>query len=208
LAQAAHAEAAWLAGDDDTARTQAQIALAATPTTVSPWLVGDLRRWAHLPGGPPEPAGEGPLTPFDMEISGDWQAAADAWIGRGCPYDAAIAQLGGDISAVESAVATFRKFGARAAARRAQQRLAELRGRTPPGRRADTLSDPNGLTRREREVLELVAGGRSDAQIAAVLHISPKTAGTHVSSILAKLGVDNRVQAAAVALQRQPGPTA
>ncbi|MCV7100652.1 response regulator transcription factor, partial [Mycobacterium palustre] len=84
-------------------------------------------------------------------------------------------------------------------ARRARQRLAALRGPTRRGRHADTRADPNGLTRREREVLELLADGRSDAQIAATLHISPKTAGSHVGSILVKLGVTNRTQAAAYA---------
>jgi DNA-binding NarL/FixJ family response regulator len=59
------------------------------------------------------------------------------------------------------------------------------------------------LTRREREVLELLADGHSDAQIAATLHISPKTAGSHVSSILIKLGVANRTQAAALARQQR-----
>jgi hypothetical protein len=117
LVQAARAEAAWLDGDDDTARTQARIVLDATPTNVSPWLVGDLRRWAHLPGGPPESVSGDPLTPYDSEISGDWQAAADAWTRRGCPYDAAIAHLGGDSVAVRTALDTFRRLGARAAAR-------------------------------------------------------------------------------------------
>jgi DNA-binding CsgD family transcriptional regulator len=56
-----------------------------------------------------------------------------------------------------------------------------------------------GLTHREREVLFQVAAGRSNAQIAKVLFISPKTAGVHVSNILAKLGVASRVEAAAVA---------
>jgi DNA-binding NarL/FixJ family response regulator len=97
----------------------------------------------------------------------------------------------------------FRQLGARAAVQRAQQRLATLRGRTPCSRRADTLADPDGLTRREREVLELLVQRRSDAEIAAALHISPKTAGCHVSSILAKLGVDNRIQAAAHARHGQ-----
>ena len=69
-------------------------------------------------------------------------AAAEAWTGRGCLYDAALAQLGGDISAVKSALATFRRVGARAAARRAEQRLAALRERVPRTRRADKLSDP------------------------------------------------------------------
>jgi len=56
-----------------------------------------------------------------------------------------------------------------------------------------------GLTRRECEVLALVAAGRSNRQIAQALFISPKTASVHVSNILAKLGVAGRVEAAAVA---------
>jgi DNA-binding CsgD family transcriptional regulator len=60
-------------------------------------------------------------------------------------------------------------------------------------------SVPFGLTDREREVLALVAAGRSNGQIAAALFISPKTASVHVSNILAKLGVSGRVEAAAVA---------
>jgi DNA-binding NarL/FixJ family response regulator len=55
------------------------------------------------------------------------------------------------------------------------------------------------LTAREREVLELVADGRSNGQIADALFISRKTASVHVSNILAKLGVSTRGEAAAVA---------
>jgi DNA-binding NarL/FixJ family response regulator len=55
------------------------------------------------------------------------------------------------------------------------------------------------LTSREREVLRLIAAGRSNREIASVLFIAPKTASVHVSNILAKLGVDSRVEAAAVA---------
>ena len=56
-----------------------------------------------------------------------------------------------------------------------------------------------GLTRRETEVLALVAEGRTNRQIGQELFITPKTAGLHVSRILAKLGVTGRVEAAAVA---------
>ncbi len=59
--------------------------------------------------------------------------------------------------------------------------------------------DPFGLTPREHEVLGLVALGRTNRQIAQTLFITEKTAGLHVSNILAKLGVANRVEAAAVA---------
>jgi DNA-binding CsgD family transcriptional regulator len=201
---AARAEAAWLAGDDDTARAEAQggLALAAAGHPGDPWLVGHLRRWAHLAGAPIDSAPTiDTVTPYRHEINGDWQAAAEEWTRRDCPYDAAIAQLGGDATAVEAALATFRRLGAKAAARRAQQRLTALRGTRSRGRNSDTLSDPDGLTRREREVLTLIAAGHSDAEIATKLSISPKTAGHHVAAILTKLGVENRTQAAAHSLQ-------
>jgi DNA-binding CsgD family transcriptional regulator len=57
------------------------------------------------------------------------------------------------------------------------------------------------LTRREREVLELVAAGATNRQIGAMLYISTKTASVHVSRILAKLGAASRGEAAAVARQ-------
>ncbi|MFJ4525057.1 AAA family ATPase [Streptomyces sp. NPDC088810] len=56
-----------------------------------------------------------------------------------------------------------------------------------------------GLTSRERDVLGLVAAGRTNRQIAEELFISPKTASVHVSNILSKLGVSGRGEAAAVA---------
>lgn len=60
-------------------------------------------------------------------------------------------------------------------------------------------ADRYGLTPREREVLDLVAAGRSNADIAESLFISPKTASVHVSNILAKVGAANRAEAAAIA---------
>ena len=57
------------------------------------------------------------------------------------------------------------------------------------------------LTRREREVLALLAEGRTNRQIADQLFISESTAGVHVSNILGKLGVTGRTEAAAVAFR-------
>ncbi|WP_375537885.1 AAA family ATPase [Streptomyces sp. Amel2xB2] len=68
-------------------------------------------------------------------------------------------------------------------------------GPAPVQEPADTF----GLTQRERDVLHLVADGRSNRQIAEQLFISPKTASVHVSNILAKLGVAGRGEAAAMA---------
>ena len=62
-------------------------------------------------------------------------------------------------------------------------------------------ADPFGLTARERDVLSLVAAGYTNRQIAEELFISQNTAGVHVSNILGKLGVSNRVEAASVAMR-------
>jgi DNA-binding CsgD family transcriptional regulator len=56
-----------------------------------------------------------------------------------------------------------------------------------------------GLTRREEEVLALVAEGRTNRQLGQALFITPKTAGVHVTRILAKLGVGGRGEAATIA---------
>jgi DNA-binding NarL/FixJ family response regulator len=59
-----------------------------------------------------------------------------------------------------------------------------------------TREHPLGLTWREREVLELICAGHTNAEIAGKLFISAKTAGHHVSAVLAKLGVPTRHAAA------------
>ena len=70
-------------------------------------------------------------------------------------------------------------------------------------RRGQTAVVPAAsLTEREREVLRLVAEGRDNQEIAEALTISPSTVKNHVSSILEKLGLENRIQAAVYAVRR------
>ena len=61
------------------------------------------------------------------------------------------------------------------------------------------VAGPDALTPREREVVALLAEGLSNAELAARLYISPKTAAVHVSNILAKLGMASRAEIAAFA---------
>jgi non-specific serine/threonine protein kinase len=85
--------------------------------------------------------------------------------------------------------------------------LAEAERGTPPafwpaiGERAGRAGTPFGLTARELEVLRLVAAGRTNREIATALFVTPRTAATHITHILAKLGVATRSEAAAWAVR-------
>ena len=76
--------------------------------------------------------------------------------------------------------------------------LQRLRG--PAARRREEPT-PSRLSDREMQVLRLIANGQDNAQIAAELHISPKTVKNHISNILMKLQIENRIQAAVFAVR-------
>jgi DNA-binding NarL/FixJ family response regulator len=68
-------------------------------------------------------------------------------------------------------------------------------------RTGPVLQHDFGLSRRELEVLALIAEGRSNPEIGRQLFITRKTVAVHVSNILTKLGVSGRVEAAAAAIR-------
>ena len=147
-------------------------------------------------------------------------AASEAWATIGWPYASALEQL---LSAQIKAAAGDREGAAEtvtAASRTARQLgapwlLAELEGLAARARLGDGLvreqrpaaakpvtdapEDPFGLTRRERQVLALVAEGATNREVGQQLFMAEKTASVHVSRILAKLDVRSRTEAAAVA---------
>ncbi|WP_328466859.1 AAA family ATPase [Actinoplanes sp. NBC_00393] len=133
-----------------------------------------------------------------------WRAAVEAWRVDGQPYQLAVVLLG-----FAEAVAADRAAAGEAIAE--SMAIATSLGAVPLIEAAEVLARRLGvrgsavaagtevLTAREREVLRLVAEGQSNSRIAQRLFISPKTASVHVSRIIAKLSVSNRVEAAAVA---------
>jgi DNA-binding CsgD family transcriptional regulator len=155
--------------------------------------------WAQRLGWDP-PDGD-VVGPVALELNGQHAEAAAAWDQLGYPLHAAIAGAmapNADLAALFDGLAAMGADGTAQALRRELRRRG-VRG-VPRGGRAATRENPAGLTARELEVLGLVAAGHTNADIAAELYISEKTAGHHVSSVLTKLGVSNRGQAAALAL--------
>ena len=77
--------------------------------------------------------------------------------------------------------------------------LQRVRASSSSQREAETIQSE--LSDREIEVLKLIANGKDNAEIAGELHISPKTVKNHISNILMKLQIENRIQAAVYAVR-------
>ena len=69
----------------------------------------------------------------------------------------------------------------------------------------DDTDDANELTVREREILPLIAAGKTNKEIGAAVFLAEKTVKNYVSSILAKLGLDRRTQVPAFVAEHETG---
>jgi DNA-binding CsgD family transcriptional regulator len=211
LAELARARRPGQPAPDDTTATTLLERLGQAATGPAAAGIPELAAW-HALGLAERTRQDGPSDPAA------WAAAVAAWERLGQPYrvayagfrhaEALLAAGDRDSAAVVlgRAAEVTGRLGARpldtevqALARRARLDLSPPAGAAAPAAAAPTPAELLGLTPREAEVLALVAAGRSNRQIAQALFISPKTAGVHVSNILAKLGVAGRVEAAAIA---------
>ena len=185
----AAAELAWLHGDDALlAETEDVVTLALE--LGQDGVVEELRRW-RVRGGL-------------EERSDDPQAEAERWAELGMPYEAALALADTNrVANLRRAYDELQELGAGGAAARVARLLRERGERgVPRGPRRTTRDNPAGLTRRELDVLALLAEGHRNAEIAERLVVSPRTVDHHVSTILRKLAVETRGQAAAEAGRR------
>jgi DNA-binding CsgD family transcriptional regulator len=196
---AALADAAWLVGDRDAVIREVSEGYALARIQRDPWTKGMLAVWLWRVDALTE-IPEGIAAPYTLEMARDWRGAADAWEKLGCPYERAnmLGWYGGE-SEQREALAVFEQLGASAAAQalRKQMRASGVRG-IPRGSRESTRLDPHGLTKREAQILKLLAAGLRNSAIAKRLFLSTKTVDHHVSAILTKLGVPSRAEAAAM----------
>jgi DNA-binding NarL/FixJ family response regulator len=103
------------------------------------------------------------------------------------------------VSLLRTNLDRFRALGSDAMCRRIEAQLRGLGARAPSGRGE---AGAGGLSARELEVLGLVAEGLTNKQIAEALVLSPNTVIRHVANIFAKLGVNSRAAAVAIASER------
>lgn len=196
-AAAARAEAMVLAGRPERIPPLVEETYRQAVTREHPWAVGELGYWLWRAGALDTLPGQA-AEPYALQVGGDPLAAAKAWEVLGCPYESALALVdSGRTEDLRAALRTFHRLGARPAAGIVAKALRE-RGerRLPRGPQRRTAANPAGLTGREMEVLALVQAGSSNPEIAARLHLSPRTVHHHMTSILAKLGARSRHDAA------------
>ena len=148
-----------------------------------------------------------------------WSDAAQAWSAMGQPFEvaychwrkgAALVATRSDRGEAEESLRDARAIALVLGAEPLRAEVEDLArrarldvvGRAGPGAEptpSESPADVAGLTKREAEVLQLVAAGRSNRQIGETLFMSEKTASVHVSRILTKLAVSSRGEAAALA---------
>lgn len=202
---AARAEAASLQGDLQAISGDIRAAYDLARQQSDPGMQAELGYWLWRCGGAPNlPAPDlpaGVVAPYALQIRENWRAAADAWAAIGCPYEQATALANSDRETdLRQALQILEQLGAvpMAAILRRKLRAGGIRG-IARGAQERHKQNPHGLTTREIAVLGQLTEGRRNADIARRLFVSEKTVDHHVSSILGKLGVRSRGEAAAAA---------
>jgi len=198
-------EAAWLNDRPQAAAEHLERLAGLGAAQMHPWNIGEAAVWAQRLGIklPDDFHIEVPA-PYAAEIQGDYVGAANAWDSLGAPYSAALClmQAGEETTGpiIARAIKLLEPIEARAGAMKARKiartfGLAKQMPRSRRGHYGAAKNHPLGLTRREQDILALVANGATNRDISEALARSQRTIEHHVSSVLSKLNVANRMEA-------------
>lgn len=209
-----YVEYGWYHEDQQFAAEKLDELLAFDLSLISRWARGDISLWAQRCGyTPPAACLEDLPEPYRAEMALQGQQACELWLNLGLPVQAAVAlvtstgqpltetdhQRAVDLLLPTRAVAVIDRLQRLAPTTGARGR----RGRTRRGPYLSARTHPLGLTKKEQTVLALLARGLSNQAIADTLCRSPRTIESHVLSVLRKLNVQNRMEAA-VRVQNEP----
>ncbi|MGV6802080.1 MAG: helix-turn-helix transcriptional regulator [bacterium] len=206
-------EVAWITQDRDLALDNLNTLSELKPERIHQWRRGEISVWANrfhfqLPSRflTDIPA------PHLAEIQGDLARAANIWKELNIPFMAAMALLQDEGASTEQstveAIEIFDRLGAVPAANLAREKAKQLGlaasvTKAKRGPYKASRNHPLGLTKREQEVLKLVANGSTNKEISEILSRSPRTVEHHVSSVLSKLNVNTRMEAI-LRIQNEP----
>lgn len=206
-------EYAWLNELPKLAGEQIQHLAEIDRSLFNPWYEGEYIVWARRTGHDPGISSTRRIPePFAAELAGQGEHAASLWLETGSPYSAACSYMATakrkPASRLAKALKLLMPIGASAAENKARQLASTLgvRGEMPRARRGPyraARTHPLGLTRREQEVLGRIVAGATNKEIATQFSCSSRTIEHHVSSVLAKLNVRNRIEAM-IRVQNEP----
>lgn len=198
-------EAAWLHNNKDAAFAQLKWLTDLDASNLDHWRAGEMAEWIHRFGF--DLSNNSTLTlpePYRLELANQYLQAAELWMSMGMPYNSALSLVQVERTdaqeALPRAYRIFESIGAKAAVMKVREQAKKhgLLSKLPRSRRGPyrlTRQHPAGLTAKEQEVLSYIISGSSNQEIASLLSRSQRTVENHVSAILSKLNVANRMEA-------------
>ncbi len=185
------AEHAWISGSVDLPVSDFKRVMSAGLDKGFQWSPGSIAIWLwkldELSKTP-----KGIAEPYRLVMEGRSREAAAIWEAKGVPYERALALMHGDQTAQLEALEALDGLGATAVAAKLRKALRDQGISVPRGKSQSTRDHAAGLTARQAEVLELLAEGLTNNEIADRLFVSFRTVENHVGAVLMKLDVATR----------------